>query len=73
MSGCYGKALYIIFLGTIILGSKIAEIIVGIIVIVEGVAYAFVCKNAEYGDEVAIEEMNKAADEQMENELKSEK
>lgn len=55
MAGCYGKALYIVFLGTIILGSNIGEIIVGIIVIVEGIAYVFVCKNAEYGDEVAIE------------------
>ena len=73
LAGCYGKAIYIVFLGTIILGGQIYEIIVGIIIIVGGVAYAFVCKNAEYGDEVAIEEMNKEADEQMEIEVKAEK
>lgn len=62
MTGAYGKALYIIFLGTIILENNIAGIIVGIIVILEGIAYAFICKKAEYGDEVEIEEMNKQAD-----------
>ena len=46
LAGVYGKAIYIIFLGTIILDNSTAGLIVGIIIIVMGVAYAFVCKNA---------------------------
>ena len=51
LAGPYGKAIYIMFLGTIILDNSTAGLIVGGCVIAEGIAYAFICKKAEYGDE----------------------
>ena len=46
LTGPIGKGVYIIFLGTIILDNGTAALVVGICVIVLGVAYVFVCRKA---------------------------
>ena len=68
-----GKSVYMIFLGTLILENSTVGLVLGVAVIIMGIAYFFVSSKAEYGDEKEIEEMNREMGDNIEKEMNAQK